>query len=320
MNRRTSIAGCSFILLVLASSAARGQTPNAGDRDASGRVMAKATVTMVQPGSYGQPVSGLKLLIVTDGGDRTATTTNDAGVASSWLAPGTYRFVTPDAVSWNGKKYTWDLLVPVKAGMSVIKLTQENATGVALSPAPTANPTLQQEAGTPSLQATNSVTQVQTVSPPISPRRSGFWFNVGLGYGALTCKDCDTYINGLSGGLSLGGAVSPRFLLGVGTTGWYKSEGGVTLSAGTLDARIRFYPSSTGGFFLTGGAGVGSISADVAGLGSDSETGFGLMLGLGWDVRLGNSVSLTPFWNGFAVQASNSDASVGQVGLGITFH
>lgn len=150
--------------------------------------------------------------------------------------------------------------------------------------------------------------------------RHGFWFNGGLGYGSLGCEDCGSREGGLSGGLSLGGTLSPHLLLGVGTTGWYKEESGVSLTTGTLDARLRLYPSSTGGFFLTGGFGIGRISVDAGGFGSASETGPGLMLGLGYDIRVGNSLSLTPFWNGFAVRTSNSDANVGQLGLSLTVH
>lgn len=150
--------------------------------------------------------------------------------------------------------------------------------------------------------------------------RQGFWFSGGLGWGSLGCEDCDGRTGGLSGGLSLGGTLSPKFLLGVGTTGWYKSEDGSTLTVGTLDARIRFYPSATGGFFLTGGLGFGSISADVAGVGSGSETGVGVVLGLGFDIRIGGNTSVTPFWNGFAVRSSTGNANVGQLGLAITIH
>jgi hypothetical protein len=124
----------------------------------------------------------------------------------------------------------------------------------------------------------------------------------------------------LSGGLSLGGTLSPKFLLGVGTTGWYKDEGGASLTTGTVDARIRFYPSTTGGFFLTGGLGIGSVRVAVDGFGSASETGAGAMLGVGYDIRIGSSLSLTPFWNGFAVRTSNTDANVGQLGLSLTVH
>ena len=53
---------------------------------------------------------------------------------------------------------------------------------------------------------------------------------------------------------------------------------------------------------------------------SGSETGVGLVLGLGFDIRVGTNVSLTPFWNGYAVRSSDTNANVGQLGLGITVH
>jgi hypothetical protein len=163
----------------------------------------------------------------------------------------------------------------------------------------------------------------QTTPNPAGPTaqvREGFWFNGGLGFGSLGCDDCSGRTNGLSGGLSGGGTVSDRLLLGVGTTGWHRSEDGVSLTAGTLDARLRVYPSVSSGFFLTGGMGVGTINASVSGLGSAREKGLGMMLGLGWDVRVAPKVSLTPFWNGFAVRTSNASANVGQLGLGVTVH
>ena len=156
--------------------------------------------------------------------------------------------------------------------------------------------------------------------PSAAQERHGFWFNGGLGYGSLGCEDCGSREGGLSGGLSLGGTLSPKLLLGVGTTGWYKDEGRASLTVGTLDARLRWYPSTTGGFFLTTGLGVGSIRASVDGFGSASETGVGLMLGLGYDIRIGGGLSLTPFWNGFAVRTDNADANVGQLGLSLTVH
>jgi hypothetical protein len=150
--------------------------------------------------------------------------------------------------------------------------------------------------------------------------RSGFWFNGGFGYGSLGCRDCSGREGSYSGGLALGATLSQRVILGVGTTGWYKSENGTTLSAGTLAALIRFYPSATGGFFLLGGLGLGSIRAEVSGIGSDTDMGGGAVLGLGYDLRLGDKVSLTPFWNGFAVETPDGDANVGQIGLGVTLH
>ena len=150
--------------------------------------------------------------------------------------------------------------------------------------------------------------------------REGFWFNVGLGYGSLGCADCDGREGGFSGGLALGGTLSQKVLIGGGTNGWTKSQDGGTLTVGTLTAQVRFYPSATGGFYLLGGLGIGTVSAALSGYGSDSETGFAALLGLGYDIRVGKNVSLTPFWNGFAVTTSNTDANVGQIGLGVTIH
>lgn len=151
-------------------------------------------------------------------------------------------------------------------------------------------------------------------------RRNGFWFNGGLGYGSLGCEDCDDRTGSWSGGLALGGTVSQKVLLGVGSNGWTKSEDGVELTVGTLLAVIRFYTSATGGFFLLGGLGVGSIRAEVSGFGSETETGYGALVGLGYDFRVGDNVSLTPFWNGFAANTTSADGNVGQIGLGITIH
>jgi hypothetical protein len=150
--------------------------------------------------------------------------------------------------------------------------------------------------------------------------REGVWFNGGLGYGAAGCQDCNVREGSFSGGLAVGGAVSQKIMLGAGWNWWSKSENGATLTVGTLAAVIRFYPSETGGFFLLGGLGLGAIHRAASGFGSDTETGFGALLGLGIDIRVDRNVSLTPFWNGFVVVMNDDDANVGQIGLGVTVH
>jgi len=44
------------------------------------------------------------------------------------------------------------------------------------------------------------------------------------------------------------------------------------------------------------------------------------MVGLGWDLRVGRNVSLTPFYNGFAMNNDTVDANVSQLGLAATIH
>ena len=149
--------------------------------------------------------------------------------------------------------------------------------------------------------------------------RQGFWFSGGLGMGSLGSDGSTSRETGMSGDVSLGGTLSPRWLLGVGSSGWSKSVQGGRLTVATLDARVRFYPSATGGFFLTGGIGGASIRASAGGF-SATENGAGAIFGLGYDYRVARNASITPYWNGFAMKSDNNDANVGQVGLAITLH
>ena len=168
---------------------------------------------------------------------------------------------------------------------------------------------------------------VVVASPsPNDHNREGFWINIGLGYGTLGCDRCDDEREGgFGGGLSLGGTLSDQWLLGGGTNGWTKAEDGVTRRVSTLTTLARFYTSATGGFFLIGGVGVG-VSLTVrenSACGcelSDSETGFATLIGLGYDVRVGGNVSLTPFFNGFTVNSEDITANVGEIGVGVTIH
>jgi TM2 domain-containing membrane protein YozV len=111
-----------------------GQLPSPGDRDPSGRVLAKLTVTITEPNAYGHPVAGLRFLVVAENGDRISVRTDEAGAASAWLPAGPYRFVTPDPLTWQCVQYTWDVLIPIRAGTGVIRLSQENATKVVAAP------------------------------------------------------------------------------------------------------------------------------------------------------------------------------------------
>jgi hypothetical protein len=149
--------------------------------------------------------------------------------------------------------------------------------------------------------------------------RNGFWFNGGLGVGSYGCDGCDGRESGGSATLGIGGTLSSKVLLGAGINVWAKEVNGVDLTAGTVTAMIRFYPSATGGFFLVGGLGYAMEEVSVGNV-SVSESGAGVLLGLGLDLRVGKNISLTPFWNGNGLSIDGASSNFGQLGLSLTIH
>ena len=149
--------------------------------------------------------------------------------------------------------------------------------------------------------------------------RSGFWINGGIGLGSYGCEGCDGRESGGSATLSLGGTLSQKVSLGVGINVWAKEYEGLDLTTSTLTALIRFYPSATGGFYLTGGLGIASESVSADDI-SVSVSGTGVLLGLGYDIRIGNNISLTPFWHGNGMAFDEGNSNFGQLGLSLTVH
>ncbi|MEA2714645.1 MAG: hypothetical protein QOK27_2606 [Gemmatimonadales bacterium] len=142
--------------------------------------------------------------------------------------------------------------------------------------------------------------------------RQGMWFNVGLGVGV------GNDIGGQSGNLAVGWTLSPRLLMAVGTSDWRASADRATLTMGTLDLRVQFYPEANGGFFLTGGLGLGYMHLSDSGSGPD--IGRAALIGLGYDARVADNVSITTFINAAGVHTPDPHARVGQIGVGLTFH
>ncbi len=103
-----------------------------------GSVATAIYITMRVPGSYGQPVPRVPLLVIDSLGQRRALATDDAGTLTVMLRPGRYRIVTTRAVEWQGLRYAWDIQVPVRPAIPIIDLTQENATSAL--PTPLAEP------------------------------------------------------------------------------------------------------------------------------------------------------------------------------------
>jgi hypothetical protein len=167
--------------------------------------------------------------------------------------------------------------------------------------------------------------------------RQGFWIGLGGGYGSadVSCDDCEggEREGSFTGYLKLGGTLNERVLLGVETNGWLKEESGLTLILGSLTGTVTFYPQASSGFFLKGGVGLSYVDTefreDSVSL-SVSKTGWGVLAGLGYDLRVGRNVSITPCMNFYYGQPGDLSfegeriggwkQNVIDFGVGITFH
>ncbi len=127
------------------------------------------------------------------------------------------------------------------------------------------------------------------------PLRSGLWggFGIGGGYG----EGAGEYQGGGAFNAQIGGTLNPKLAIGADLSTWAWKSNGLTVSANTLSGAVTFFPSPTGGFFLKGGVGFAATVNEVnQGGGKDTQTdsGLGIVLGVGQDVRLGMALFLTP--------------------------
>ncbi|HEX2250240.1 MAG TPA: hypothetical protein VHH32_07810, partial [Gemmatimonadales bacterium] len=110
-----------------------------------------------------------------------------------------------------------------------------------------------------------------------------------------------------------------NILLGVEMNGWTKSEAGATVTMGNMSAAAYWYPMATQGLFIKAGAGYSILGVEDD-LGSDNDTGFGFLGGVGYDIRVGRNLSITPVANWFRGGFNNGSANVLQFGVGVTSH
>jgi hypothetical protein len=165
------------------------------------------------------------------------------------------------------------------------------------------------------LATTASAQQAQT--------RQGFWIGGGMGYGSLglSCTGCADVgrEGGLSGYAKLGGTLRQNILLGVEMNGWTKTEAGARVTLGNFSGAAYWYPMVTQGLFIKAGAGYSNLSVDD-GSGSISDSGFGFLGGVGYDIRAGRNLSITPVANWFRGGFDGGSANVLQFGIGVTSH
>jgi hypothetical protein len=283
-----------------------------------GKVVVRVYVTLHDDETPYYPVTHFKVRFFRSPADSVVATTDDAGTFTTLLRPGEYHVVSARDEVWKGARYSWDFSLTVKPGMAPLEL-REPTDPASLGAARVVR--LGGRLGAPGARV--EVSNGTTISTGVSPapaQRDGFWFNVGLGIGSLGCDQCSGRETGWSGSLALGGTINPHVLYGAFVNGWTKSLDGEATTTGTVTAGLRVYPSAEGGFFFAVGLGASGIQVQPAGSGRARKTGTGAMFGLGWDLRVGNSMSITPFWSGVGIVINGQLTNFGQVGLGITWN
>ena len=181
-----------------------------------------------------------------------------------------------------------------------------------------------------------------TAAPAQHPQvRDGFWVGFGVGFGeaGVSCNSCVSASDGsgVSIYFKIGGTLSHKVLLGgeinalsTSSSLGIPSSGNPETVLGNLSAAVYYYPAVSAGFFLKGGAGFSSITESGGALTLDG-TGWGLLAGVGYDLRVGRNVSLTPVMNfyfgdpgnltsGNATVITGTSQRVFDIGLGVTFH
>ena len=157
------------------------------------------------------------------------------------------------------------------------------------------------------------------------PRRQGFWFLIGAGYGSgrIDCDQCDAeYDPGLAGTLALGATLSENFLVGVESDWWSRDDNGVWTNVGNVSAVGYFFPRRDLGLFFKGGAGVAGFHS--TGFGADKDKfGFGVIGGLGYELPVNWGLSVVPMasyhWGHIGDEGSFTGLSQDffQLGIGV---
>jgi opacity protein-like surface antigen len=122
-------------------------------------------------------------------------------------------------------------------------------------------------------------------------------FNVGGGSAGVTASSLDSdRETGFAGSGRVAYALDPQWALGLEGNVWTKEVDGESWTFSVGGVAATFYPGG-GGFFVRGGVGSGRVEFTVDS-GSfqltASDTGFGFLLGAGYEWRLSRKFALGP--------------------------
>jgi hypothetical protein len=173
---------------------------------------------------------------------------------------------------------------------------------------------------------------------PRGPQPQGLWgaFSLGFAGTKTDCSNCTDpgYVGNGSTIIEVGGTISRHVRLGAEFFGWDQSMGDAKGRLAMVMAATRWYPDGSLPFYLKFGFGVSNgvaEGADSSGTEfSEKRTGLGIMIGLGWDLRVARNFSVTltggqysGLLGDFVVPAGTAQDLLSMayvVGLGVTIH
>ncbi|HKU62778.1 MAG TPA: outer membrane beta-barrel protein [Gemmatimonadales bacterium] len=168
-----------------------------------------------------------------------------------------------------------------------------------------------------------------------APLSAQAWYTIGGGAGGnrVSCADCEKIERfwGGSGYLRAGGTVGRNVSVGGEFAFWQASIDGSDAYLRAIEGVVLWHPKPPGGFFGQAGLGLGRIRNVYTIDGETvraSETGLSVMVGVGYDLRVGKRVFLTPSVMSIAVPTATIDTPAGPLdnvvstlffaGLGVT--
>jgi hypothetical protein len=168
--------------------------------------------------------------------------------------------------------------------------------------------------------------------------QNGFHFAVALGSASVgaTCTTCTfevfpERINGFSGTIQLGGAITRRLIVAGEFMGWVRNDVPIYRRIAALNLVFIGYPSEGSGFFVKGGG--GGLRAIVEDDFLIAQTdAFTSQIGVGFDISMGGRLNITPqvtyvttfsgttTLNGISTSPAVVAPNLIQFGIGLTVH
>lgn len=175
----------------------------------------------------------------------------------------------------------------------------------------------------PSATAQETDAQERVEETGIQAHR-GWWIGFGLGGGWNTSTTLDGKAEAGMGAYGRAGrTVSQRFLVGLESLAWIDAQIVQAIARTNTTLMAMFYPSRSGGLYLKGGIGMAHVQWATP-LGADKETGGAVTLGIGFDIRLGSNLYLTPnvdfLFQAVDIAGVETENSITLFTLGLVWH